>query len=275
MGRERARHWRREYARITADIDADEIASLVFGCCAADRLGVVDDAFKENLRAAAQRFDAEDYLGFDTRNEPPPKDVPEDCACGAYNERGRKRCHSCKRRLNMLSSYAVWLDALTRSYHGARYGIELGASFDDVIKWLPETRPYPLYDGGDNSDFYWAIYAVTHVVYTLNDYSVYKLSPRRLPDEYSFLKLNLQHVITMENAEAMGEFLDTLKAFGLSSDHDLIAQGEKFLLEQQNADGSWGCPSDDDLYGRYHPTWTAIDGLREYAWRGGVRKKLG
>jgi hypothetical protein len=112
------------------------------------------------------------------------------------------------------------------------------------------------------------------VVYTLNDYSVYSLSPRRLPDEYAFLKLNLRHVITMEDAESMGECLDTLKAFGLSSDHDLIVQGENFLLAQQNNDGSWGCPSDDDLYGRYHPTWTAIDGLREYAWRGGLRKKL-
>ena len=24
-----------------------------------------------------------------------------------------------------------------------------------------------------------------------------------------------------------------------------------------------------DIYARYHPTWTAIDGLREYAWHGG------
>jgi hypothetical protein len=24
----------------------------------------------------------------------------------------------------------------------------------------------------------------------------------------------------------------------------------------------------DDIYDRYHPTWTAIDGLREYSWRG-------
>lgn len=274
MGRERARHWRREHARITSGLDADEIASLVFGCCAADRLGVVDDPFKETLRAAAQHFNAKDYLGFDPVNEPPPQDVPEDCACGAYNERGRKRCHSCKRRLNMLSRYAIWLDALTRSYHGKRYGIKLGASFADVIKWMPSMRPYPTYDNEDDLDFYWAIYAITHVVYTLNDYSAYRLSPRHLPDEYAFLEQNLRHVITMEDAEAVGEFLDTLKAFGLSSDHDLIVEGENFLLAQQNADGSWGCPSDDDIYLRYHPTWTAIDGLREYAWRRGVRKKL-
>lgn len=274
LGRERARHWRREHARITSGLDADEIAALVFGCCAADRLGVVDDPFKENLRAASQRFNAEDYLGFDPLTEPPPQDVPDECACGAYNKRGRKRCYSCKRRLNMLSRYAVWLDALTRSYHGERYGIQLGASFADVIKWMPSMRPYPIFNSEDNSDFYWAVYAVTHVVYTLNDYSAYRLLPRQLPDEYAFLKLNLRHVIAIEDAESVGEFLDTLKAFGLSSDHDLIVEGENFLLAQQNSDGSWGCPSDDDLYLRYHPTWTAIDGLREYTWRGGVRKKL-
>jgi hypothetical protein len=274
MGRERARHWRREHARITSDLDADEIASLVFGCCSADRLGVVDNAFKESLRGAALQFGAEDYLGFDVANEPPPEDVPEDCECGAYNERGRKRCHGCKRRLCMLSRYAVWTDAVTRSYHGERYGIRLGASFDDVIKWLPAMRPYPVYEDEDDPDFYWAIYGVTHVVYTLNDYSLYRLSPRRLPDEYAFLKLNLRNVMATKDAESVGEFLDTLRAFGLSSDHALIAEGENFLLEQQNADGSWGCPDDDDIYRRYHPTWTAIDGLREYAWRGGVRKKL-
>src|SRR5262245_30743137 len=47
MGRERARHWRREYGHITADVDADQIAYLVFGSYSADRLGVRDTAFKK------------------------------------------------------------------------------------------------------------------------------------------------------------------------------------------------------------------------------------
>ena len=273
MGRERARHWRREHAQLTNDTGADDIANLVFGCLAADRLGVVDEEFKENLRAAAQCFTAEDYLGFDPAKEPPPEDVPEECSCTACNYRGRKRCYRCKKHLIMLSRYAVMLDALTRSYHGERYGIKLGASYADVIKWLPAMRPYPTYDA-DDPEFYWAIYTVTHVVYTLNDYSFYRLSPRWLPDEYAFLKVNLRHVIEMEDAESMGELLDTLKAFGLSNDHALIVEGQNFLLASQNSDGSWGDTSADDIYQRYHPTWTAVDGLREYAWPGGLRKKL-
>jgi len=277
LGRERALHWRREHAHITPDLNADEIACLVFGSDAADRLGIRDKTFKENLRAAAQRFTAHDYFGFDTFHEPPASDVPDECWCGTYNKRGRKTCRDCKRRLYMLSPYAVWVDALTRSYTGERYGVKLGASFAEVIKWLSVMRPYPHYDEANEMDHYWAIYAVTHIVYTTNEYSIYKLLPRHMPEEYSFLKKNLRHFIAMKDPESMGELLDSLKSFGLSDDDPLIREGVDFLLKQQNSDGSWGDTTAEDIYARYHPTWTAIDGLREYSWRGGLRtidKKL-
>jgi hypothetical protein len=267
MGRERAQQWRREHPKVPADADADAIAYLVLGSDAADRLGVRDSRLKEQIREVAGRFDAEDYLGFDAATESPPHDVPEECECGACNPRGRKTCQRCRRQLTMMSSYGVWLDALIRSYMGERYGVRLGAPFADVIKWLPTMRPYPKYEDGDNSDFYWAVYAVTHVVYTLNDYSSYSLSPSWLPQEYAFLKSNLKQAIVMEDPETMGEFLDTLKSFGLSEDHPLIAKGLNYLLLQQNPDGSWGDTEAEDIYERYHPTWTAIDGLRQYAGR--------
>ena len=72
----------------------------------------------------------------------------------------------------------------------------------------------------------------------------------------------------MEDPESMGEFLDTLKSFGLSDRHILIRNGMRYLLSQQNADGSWGDVESYDEGQRYHPTWTAIDGLRDYAWKG-------
>jgi len=272
MGQERARYWRREHAKLTPDVDADEVAYLVFGSYAADKLGVPDKAFKERVRAAAQRFGPHDYLGFDPAHEPPAADLPDECKCGAQNKRGRDTCHRCKRQLYVLSPYAVWVDALTRSYTGERYGVKLGASLRDVVKWLPTMRPYPTYDE-DDIDFYWALYAVTHVIYTLNNYSLFRLSPRYLPDEYAFLKLNLKHFIDMKDAESTGELLDTLKSFGLTETHPLIIEGEDFLLAQQNSDGSWGDTSAKDIYERYHPTWTAVDGLREYAWHGGLRRR--
>ncbi len=272
MGEERARYWRREHAKVTPAIDADEVVWLVFGSHAADQLGVRDPAFKEIVRAASQRFAPQDYFGFDPAHEPPPADVPDDCKCGARNKRGRKTCYQCKRPLYVLSPYAVLVDALTRSYIGGRYGVKLGASLQEVLKWLPTLRPYPTCDD-DETDFYWALYAVTHVIYTLNDYSFCRLSPRYLPDEYEFLIVNLRHFIDVQDPESTGELLDTLKSFGLSETHPLIVEGEDFLLAQQNSDGSWGDTSAKDIYERYHPTWTAVDGLREYAWPGGLRRK--
>lgn len=132
-------------------------------------------------------------------------------------------------------------------------------------------RPYPEHGEGDNYDFYWAVYAVTHVIYTLNGYSRHALSPRWLPYEYSYLKRNLKQAIVMKDPEIMGEFLDTLKSFGLSPRHPLIKKGMDYLLSSQNSDGSWGdIAGAEDIYQRYHPTWTAIDGLRDYSWRRGL-----
>jgi squalene cyclase len=92
--------------------------------------------------------------------------------------------------------------------------------------------------------------------------------PSWLPEEYAFLKKNLKQAIVMEDPETMGEFLDTLKSFGLPDDHSLIRKGVNYLLSQQNPDGSWGDIEAEDIYRRYHPTWTAVDGLRDYAWHG-------
>jgi Prenyltransferase and squalene oxidase repeat len=268
MGRERAREWRREHARVPDTADAETIASLVFGSDAANRLGMRDDALREGIRRAAGRFTAEDYFGFDAFTEPPPLDVPAYCDCGLYNSRGRKACRKCKKPLEMTNPYKLWTDALTRSYVGERYGVTVGAPYREVIKWLPRMRPYGGRAGGEDDNFYHTLYAVTHVVYTLNDYSTYNLSPELLPHEFEFLTANLEEAISLEDAEMMGEFLDSLMAFGLDKDNPLIRKGRQYLLSQQNPDGSWGDTDTEDIYSRYHPTWTAVDGLREYRWRG-------
>ena len=267
LGRERALKWRRQNAKVPRKPQPDDIANLVFGSYAAHSLGLPDDRLKQDLRKAATRFTATDYYYFDPATEPPPSDVPDECDCGASNPRGRKTCQDCKRRLTMMTRYAVWQDAVIRTYMGERYGVRLGAPYAEVIKWLPSMRPYPIFVDADDMEFYDAVYAVTHVVYSLNSYSRYQLSPRWLPAEYSFLKQNLTRAISMDDPETMGEFLDTLKSFGLEEDHPLIRKGVDFLLATQNPDGSWGDVDAEDIYQRYHPTWTAVDGLREYARR--------
>jgi hypothetical protein len=266
MGQERARYWRRRNAAVPEDANA--IFYLILGAYSANRLGIRDKSLTLRLRRAAARFGAEDFYGFDPVKEPPPEDVPEDCACGAANRRGRKACRRCKKPLKMTNRYALYTDALVRSYFAERLGVDLGGRYRDVIKWLPAMRPYRGRQNGKNPDYWHAVYAVTHVVYTLNDYSVYTLSPRWLPDEYAFLKANLDDAIATDDPETMGELMDTLKGFGLSERHPHIRKGMDYLLATQNEDGSWGDMDAEDIYQRYHPTWTAVDGLREYAWRG-------
>jgi len=94
------------------------------------------------------------------------------------------------------------------------------------------------------------------------------LRPEWLPDEYAFLKNNLRQAIKDGDPETMGEFLDTLKAFGMTERDPLIQEGMAFVLARQHADGSWGERDGKDPYTPYHSTWTAINGLMEYGWAG-------
>lgn len=268
MGKERASRWRHDYPTLPSDTDADTILDYIHGSYAAHHLGLPDKALHKQIKKNATRFSAQEYLGFDPRTEPPPSDLPDQCACGYWNKRARKTCQECKRRLIMMTRYQVWYEALMRTYGGRRFGVVLGADYSDVLKWLPAMRPYRGNEDDTNPDFYDTVYTVTHIVYTLNDYSVYQLSPRLLPQEFAFLKENLHEAIDMEDPEMVGEFLDSLKAFGLKDGHPLMRAGMDYLLSEQNPDGSWGDTETEDTYQRYHPTWTAIDGLRDYKWRG-------
>jgi hypothetical protein len=222
------------------------------------------------MKRAAPRFTARDYLRFDPTNEPPPVDVPDECEyCGAGNIRGSKTCHVCKRPLKMRTRYDVWYDALITAYVGERYGVVLGARYVDVLKWLPTLRPYRGSENGANPEFYDAVYAVTHIVYTLNNYSIYRLKPSWLPQEFEFLRANLKEAVSQRDADMLGEFMDSLRAFGLTTDDPPMRAGMDYLLSHQNADGSLGNLKEKDIYDRYHPTWNGVAGLSEYAWAAG------
>jgi hypothetical protein len=269
MGEERAKAWRRLHPRVPVDADANEISSLAFGSHAADQLGLRDERMEMELRRAAGRFGAADYLSFDPTRELPPADVPDTCVrCDNDNPRGARRCRNCGAKLEMTDAYEVLCDALIATYTGDRYGVRLGASYPEVAALLPKMRPYRGYEAGKNERFVATAYAVTHVVYTMNDYGTWRLKPEWLPAEHAFLRENLRASIALDDPETTGEFLDTLKAFGTADNDPLIRAGVEFVLATQNKDGSWGDVTDKDVYQRYHPTWTAVDGLRDYAFQG-------
>ncbi|HWT03281.1 MAG TPA: hypothetical protein VN256_23715 [Pyrinomonadaceae bacterium] len=269
MGVERARFWRRTHRSVPTEADAGTIANLAYGADAADSLGLRDPELKKQLARAAARFTARDYLLFDPRVEPPPADVPDECGrCGTWNARGSQVCAVCRSPLVMRTRYDVWYDALITAYVGERSGIPLGARYADVLKWLPTLRPYSARPADAGEEFHDTVYAVTHVVYTLNDYSQYRLSPRLLPQEFEFLKANLRAAIADDDADMLGEFMDSLRAFGMTTGDPLMRDGMEYYLTHQNPDGSWGDTQEKDIYMRYHPTWNAVAGLSEYNWRG-------
>jgi hypothetical protein len=268
MGRERAAFWQREHPALPSHANAEELSNLLFGAYASEKLRLPDERLKEQIRQAAPLHPVADYLAFDPAREPPPGDVPNPCRrCSKMSPRGATICRHCGAPLTMRSRYDILCDALVTTYTGDRYGVTLGAPYSAVVRWLPALRPYRGRESGANPEYYDIVYAVTHVVYTQNDYSLFRLSPRSLPDEFAFLKSNLSEAIALRDPETMGELLDCLKSFGLTKDDPLLRTGTDYLLSSQNPDGSWGAMKTDDMYLRYHPTWTAVDGLRDYKWK--------
>jgi hypothetical protein len=268
MGLERARAWRRSHRALPEGVSADELIDFAFGSDAADSLGLRDDALKAQIRRAAARFTATDLMLFDPSSEPPPSDVPEACEFDhTENARGAKVCRRCGRPLRMRTRQDVWYGALITAYVGEHFGVKLGASYGDVLKWLPALRPYRGSEGGANAEFYDTVYALTHVVYTLNDYGQMRLPARLLPEEFAFLRSNLREAVREGDADMLGEFMDSLRALGLTDADPEIRAGTDYLLAHQNADGSWGDAREKDIYLRYHPTWGGVAALCDYAWR--------
>jgi len=263
--KELLRRWRRLHSSLPDDAHPDLLFDFILVRYAQVRLGIRNSGSRVRLNALARKFPATDLIGFDPAKEPPPDDLPYECDCGFQNPRGRKTCKQCKRRLHIRSRYRVWMEALANTYVAERSGVVFGAAHADVLHWAPLMRPYPTAEA-DEDVLREAIYAATHVVYTLNDYNTYRLSPRRLPAEFAFLKANVAAACTRDDPEVLGELIDALKAFGLRRNDPLVVLGTRFLLENQNEDGSWGDPNEQNIRTRLHTTWTAIDGLRDYAW---------
>ena len=254
MGTTLALKWQGEQRTLPELADPGEVGYYVSMIDVSSRLGVGSPGLWEHVRQGSRRFTARDYLGFD-----PLREAPSD------GERSR---------------YDTWCDALVLTYTGDGCGIPMGASHADVLRWLPAMRPYGGARDASDAGFRDMVYAITHLVYTLNDYNRYRMSPQWLPEEFEFLRENLKVPLAAGDAELLGEFLDCLRAFGLPESDSLVRSGVEYLLHSQNEDGSWGDVNESEAQTRYHTAWTAIDALRPYSWRertawpAGVREVL-
>src|ERR1035437_7686966 len=217
MGATLALKWRGEQQALPELADAGEVGYYMSMIDVSSRLGIDNHGLGEHVRQGSHRFTARDYLGFDPVREAPP---------------GGAR-----------SRYDVWCDALVLTYTGDGCGIPMGASYVDVLRWLPQMRPYRGPEGGAkplagrrprgypasgagqsrvDGEFRDMVFAITHLVYTLNDYHRYRLSPEWLPQEFEFLRENLKAPVAAGDAELLGEFVDCLRAFGLPDSDPLV-----------------------------------------------------
>jgi len=253
MGRERAATWHRQHRTVPPRASADDVLELVAGAYVADRLGIPDERLRSQLRVAARRYSADAYLHFNPKIEPPPSDIPD--------------CDGCTSGAQMRSRYDMFLDALIATYFGDAYGVRLGASYRDVIRWLPRLRPYVASPRDDLVDVF---YAATHVVYTQNSYGEKRVSVRVLPQEFAFIRRALPAAIAAQDPELVGKAIDTMKAFGYGEREPLIRRGMAYLIASQHRDGGWS--TSRDYYTRYHSAWTAIDALRDYRFGTEVRQ---
>ncbi|MBX3746472.1 MAG: hypothetical protein KF833_14285 [Verrucomicrobiae bacterium] len=261
--------WRHLWTPFAPPDSADEVAELVHGHCAAQRLGLRFPRRRAWLREHATRFQPADFLGWDPLEGPPPRTLRLPCDCGWIDPGSSSRCRnpSCLQPRARQGPHRTWCLALTATYCGERLDVPLGRRYADVLAWLPHLPDYPSPSRGV-VPFYEAAYTVTHIVYTLNDYGRYQLDPRWLPREYRFLADHLEDAIALEDDDLLGEFLDTLRAFGIPNEHPAIHFAMRHLLDRQNSDGSWGPTENGHDYHRFHTTWAVLDGLRDFAWQG-------
>lgn len=247
------------------DGSAESVTTAVQTFDAVSRIGFHYPEVKKALRKLVLDHEVSEYYNFDPRVEAPPSDVPEACACMTFNVRGTRRCAECKAKLEMVPAMRVWYLSFTSAYCGARYGAPLRMPYEEVMEWLPQMRRYRSPKQGDVA-FHDSVYCITHIVYTLNDYGRFLLSPYWLPEEYSFLATHWATPIENNNPDMAGEFIDSLRAFGLSTEEPAIRYAMEYLIESQNEDGSWGVKEGKIDYRRFHATWAAMDGLRDFNW---------
>jgi hypothetical protein len=165
-----------------------------------------------------------------------------------------------------MSAMRAWFLCFTSAYCAARLGVPLGPHYTDEIALIPTMRRYRSPRSGSTA-FYDSVYGITHIVYTLNDYGRFLLSPHWLPVEYNFLAEHINDAVSLGDPDMVGEFLDTLRAFGLPASEPGLRYATDFLLDSQNPDGSWGAREGNIDYRRFHATWAAIDGLRDFRWK--------
>lgn len=236
LARRSAARWLGENPRVPPAADPVEVLWwYAYGVYTADRLGLDTGALRADLAGHAGRIRPRAIFGFDPRRQVPP-------------------------------SRRAWQEAMVGAHIAEGVRLPFACSVRDAIRWRATMLPYPRPRRSLSWPGWCAFYAVTHLIYVLNDYSLYALSGSRLAPEVEFVRSACSIGLEQGDVEAIGESLDVLLALGTSEDDLLVARARAALLDMQRRDGSWAARW-DDAYARFHKTWVALDGLTSYGRR--------
>jgi hypothetical protein len=221
----------------------DVIFRYAYGAYTTTRVGLDSRRLRRDLTAEARTLKRREVFGFDPKREPPP-------------------------------TLDDWQYAMVAAHIAEGVGMRLGCSVRDIAAWRRVMQPYPRPRVSKPDSKGWsAFFAVTHLVYVLNDYNLYLLPREPFLPEIELLRASCEIGMTDDDVEGIGEAIDALLALGEAHDDPLLVRARSKVLSMQNRDGSWGRRADEP-YTRLHKTWVALDGLTRYGRRPLVRPRL-
>lgn len=212
-----ANEWKARTARsachLPLKVPPAQLLSLMQGCYSLQGLGMGDPALHAQLLDRAGALGAADFFRFDPTAGEPPTGVCEDCMCGARLPPNAAECHHCRRPSVPMSQFDVWLEALVWSFHGCQMRIGLGACFFDVLKQVCTAfgRQYPRRKSLCVKDRHYLTYALTHVIYALNNFDERSLPASLFPPNVpAFMREQLVGAMKDDDPDLAGELLDCL-----------------------------------------------------------------
>jgi ribosomal protein L40E len=143
------------------------------------------------------------------------------------NPRGATVCRKCGRPLRMRSKYDVWMDALIADLHRRPLrNSPRCATYREVLQWMPAMRPYLKLSQTTTANFHDTLYTRSRT-WSTRSTTTANISCRATSCRRSLpiSKQNLPEAIALHDPETMGEFLDTLKSFGLNASDEVIRDG--------------------------------------------------
>ena len=128
-------------------------------------------------------------------------------------------------------------------------------------------RLYPKRSRLKEKDKHYLTYALTHVIYALNNFDERSLPQSLFPPSVpAFMREQLAAAIKADDPDLAGELLDCLKCLGEGASEAAVA-AEQFLLSSQDTnDGGWVCKGEADLYSRYHASLVAVAALMDHSY---------